>query len=99
MDGPTVNLQHHPEKTLECSDCSKPLMHYWQYTNDCGNAQSIKATCPFCQGSSFTKEIDGFFYIGPISHTESSNPTVIDEIHDLGKINNRHAWMYNILKR
>lgn len=77
-----VKIEDGGEKTVKCSDCGKPLLHYRMYAK-ADIAQKLRATCPFCKGQSFVHEIDGLAYVGPIGREEVYDSTVIKDITTL----------------
>lgn len=68
------------EQTLSCQDCNKPLMHFRVYAPNVPVSHKIYASCPFCNSRSFTKDINGLFWYGPIGSDENLNRTVITDI-------------------
>jgi uncharacterized Zn-finger protein len=65
------------EQTISCSDCNMPLMHYRVHTPKHKSVQKLVAKCPFCNGQSFMKTIEGLFWYGPIGPDESVNFTTV----------------------
>ncbi len=65
--------------TIKCDSCEKSLMHYIviSVTN---TPFKMRATCPFCNGSSGIVSVLGRVFTGPIDKGESSNPTVIEDV-------------------
>lgn len=91
-----IKIENCGEQILKCSDCHKPLMHWWQYAKVDSHVEKIKANCPFCGGHSFVQEITGGFYAGPISQREIGlEATVIDD----STLNEEGIWVFSILKR
>lgn len=69
-------------KTINCSDCSKSLIHYFIF-QETDKINKILCMCPFCGGSSFENKIVGNIYYGPISSTENQGySTVIQSIEE-----------------
>jgi hypothetical protein len=82
------------EKTIKCSDCDRPLMHYWGYAETNTVESTIQATCPFCGGMSFQIKLQGLHRTGPIGQDEPTDATVIEEIEQEDKL-----WKFKIRKR
>jgi len=54
--------------TFLCSNCDAPLAEFLERPGE-SEPQKIKALCPHCGDSSFTKEISNKFYIGSTEYT------------------------------
>lgn len=90
-----VEIQDNQERTLHCSDCHAPLMHYREYAKAGQLREKIRAKCPFCQGESFTVEVWPGFYTGPIGLDEKVQATVISEIDQ----DDKGVWIFSICRR
>lgn len=77
-------------KTISCSDCTKSLLHYFVFKQS-SKINKILCICPFCNGSSFTTEITGELYYGPISFTENKGySTVVNSIEENSGVSTIH---------
>lgn len=65
--------------SIDCSDCNSRLMNLF-LKGHTDHTSKIKATCPFCKGCSFTKEIDEEFSFGPVPPEISNRATYIDDV-------------------
>ncbi len=74
------------EQKLCCADCNKPLLNYKVIAPEAPIKHKFRADCPFCNGSSFTKEINGMIVHGPIGSDQSNSPTVIDDVDEINGV-------------
>lgn len=81
------------EETITCSDCNKKLMHY-SIIDPNGPISRIRASCPFCDGTSFITTIKGKFMHGPIGQEEDSPATVQTDI-----VLNNSVWEFTLKQR
>lgn len=65
--------------TFLCSNCDAPLAEFLQKPGD-AECKKIKAMCPHCGDSSFTKEISSQFYIGATEYTAIESLEEIDGV-------------------
>lgn len=85
IEYPEITLKDHGEQTIRCSDCNKPLMHYRVYA-EAPIEHILQATCPFCNGKSFQRKLNGLFLYGPIGQDETQfQRTVVTEITEIEK--------------
>tara|TARA_R110002073_G_C9236952_1_gene561344 strand:- start:92 stop:337 length:246 start_codon:yes stop_codon:yes gene_type:complete len=54
--------------TFLCSNCDAPLAEFLEKPGEL-ESRKIKAMCPHCGDSSFTKDIKNKFYIGATEYT------------------------------
>jgi hypothetical protein len=59
---------------IECSNCNAGLVDIWKTRPYEPHSWKVKANCPFCGNSSFTKEIKGGFHQGGMALSKEDEP-------------------------
>lgn len=67
---------------LECSSCQRPLVEL-VLANKAELRWKVKADCPYCGDSSFTKDFDGAFSYKGIEENGVPKTMVVDAISDV----------------
>ena len=76
--------------TFLCSNCEAPLAEFLGRDGE-EEARKIRALCPHCGDSSFTKEISNQFYLGATEYTSIES---IDKEDDVIIINTTKSKKY-----
>ena len=74
-----IEIKDGGEKTVQCSSCQKPLMHFRTYATS-NKKTDFVATCPFCGDESFRHSVVGEFWYGPIGQDEKATTTMIKDV-------------------
>lgn len=62
----TFGLKDGGHVILKCSNCNKPVFSLWVVKPNFDFEASYKATCPYCDGKTYTKKIKGQITTGGI---------------------------------
>lgn len=82
------------EQTICCDSCQKKLLNYAITAPHEPVQHVLIAMCPFCEGESEAKVINGLMSLGPIGKDQSVNPTRLGETD----LSDKGVWQIRVEK-
>jgi len=88
---------------LKCSNCQKPIFSLWIIDKNASLEANYKATCPYCNGKSYTKTIKGRITTGGIPangdyYSDESEVLTFMDSFDIVEEDNESVILFKIGK-